>query len=326
MPKQSYAYAVGNVRAREAALLTRADLEQLLAQPDTAAIAALLRDRGYGNPAAGQETLDALLRDRQERLWAYLLDLTPDRAVFDPFLYAGDVHNFKVLLKATLRDRDPEALLLPFGSLPVEPLRDAVRDARFDPLPEWLAPAAQEAYTVFLQTQDAQLADGILDVALSDAQLAAAEHSRVRLLQRYFSYTVFYRNVKVALRAARAGKSAAFLAQTLCFRDPAAEFLQREALRGEEAVLEFLTRYAAYDSAAAAEAYLKSPSELERFVDNRRLELARAEKYAVLGPEPLIGYLLAGLTELKDVRIIASGVSTGQEAGQIRERLRDLYG
>ena len=44
----SYAYAVGNVRAREPALLTRPDMEQLLGVSDVAELLAALRDRGCG--------------------------------------------------------------------------------------------------------------------------------------------------------------------------------------------------------------------------------------------------------------------------------------
>lgn len=54
----SYAYAVGNVRAHETALLTRQDMEQLLAVRDPARLAAALQDKGFG--IDGGDT-DALL-------------------------------------------------------------------------------------------------------------------------------------------------------------------------------------------------------------------------------------------------------------------------
>ena len=48
----SYAYAVGNVRARESSLLTRQDLDQLLVLSGTDELLSVLRDKGLGGPPA----------------------------------------------------------------------------------------------------------------------------------------------------------------------------------------------------------------------------------------------------------------------------------
>ncbi len=325
MPKPSFAYAVGNVRAREGSLLTKSDLEQLLSQHDSAALTSYLRNRGFGSQA-NETSLDVLLREEREKLWAYVLDITPDRSVFEPFLYAHDTHNFKAILKGILRARDYTSLLMRPETISPQVLETAIHERNFSALPDWLADTADRAYTLFLQTSDAQLSDGILDVALSKAQLKSAKALKIPMLYSYFETRVFYQNVKVALRATRAEKNAAFLEETLCQEVPGCENLMRCALRGEEEVLLFLERFGRYSSAQAAEAFRKSPSEFERWVDNALIEIARAGKYTTLGAEPLISYLLARLAELGAVQIIASGIRTGQEAGQIRERLRDLYG
>ena len=105
----SYAYAVGNVRAHETALLTRQDMEQLLAVRDPARLAAALQDKGFG--IDGGDT-DALLNQETAKLWDYLRGVTPDFSLYDAFLYRNDYHNAKAILKGVLRNRPYAGLLL----------------------------------------------------------------------------------------------------------------------------------------------------------------------------------------------------------------------
>ena len=56
------------------------------------------------------------------------------------------------------------------------------------------------------------------------------------------------------------------------------------------------------------------------------MEIARRGKRVTMGPEPLIGYLMAKEAEIKAMHILVSGLRAGQTEDSIRERLRELYG
>ena len=60
MAKTSYAFASGAVRAHETALLTRQDMDQLLALRTPERVTAALRDKGYGLPAGDRENMEDL--------------------------------------------------------------------------------------------------------------------------------------------------------------------------------------------------------------------------------------------------------------------------
>lgn len=110
----SYAYAVGNVRAREQALLTRPDMEQLLGVSDVAELLAALRDRGFGGsmPEGGNAGMEDLFREETRDLWRYLKEVSPDFSLYDAFLYRQDIHNCKAVIKGVLSGRAYQPLLL----------------------------------------------------------------------------------------------------------------------------------------------------------------------------------------------------------------------
>ena len=78
-------------------------------------------------------------------------------------------------------------------------------------------------------------------------------------------------------------------------------------------------------SQQAAERYRESPSSFEKFVDDRTMEVARKGRSVTLGPEPLLGYLVAKEMQQKDLHILFSGLRAGQAEADIRFRLRELY-
>lgn len=324
MASVSYAYAVGNVRAHEVTLLSRQDLEQLLAHKTPEMLAAALRDKGYGDTV--NKDAESLIRRETETMWSYLRSITPDFSLYDSFLYRNDYHNLKAVLKGTLSGRPYVHLLLRPCTVTTDVLIKAVKERRFDLLPVHMEPAARKAYDAIAHAADTQMCDLLLDRAAMEAMLEAAHRSGVPLLWEYVRIVIFYHNVRIALRAARMRKNAAFLETALCpsIDFPLADFLQA-ALAGTEELLKLMERIDIFDSRQAAEAFRHSPSDFERFAEDRAVLCAQKAKYVTLGPEPLIGYLIAKETELKAVHILLSGMRAGQEETTIRERLRMLY-
>lgn len=324
--ERSYEYAVGAVRARERKLLRRADLETLLSAGTVEELVRLLQDKGYGE-AGGTATVDALLSAQTQATWDYVASIAPDMSVFDCFLCQNDAHNVKLTVKGILRDIPYEHLLLSPGTLELRELRQAVADRRFDKLPEWIAAAAGTAYELVAGAEDAQLGDAVIDRAAMQQMLTAAKAVRSAWLTQHITLTVFYHNVKIALRAARIGRSADFIEQALCPCDELdLKTLKQAALAGEAELVERLSHRDVLGLPAAMEAYKVSPSAFEKWVDDRLMAEALTCKRVTVGPEPLIGYVLARQTESKVIRIIASGIRTGQAEETIRERVRELYG
>lgn len=325
MPTKSYAYAVGNLRAKENSLLKKQDFEQMMALSDEAAAANFLHDKGFGQ-SDGQRNVSVILSQETGKLWDYIRSVAPDFSVFEALIIPNDYHNLKAVLKGTARAREYRHLLVKPNTVEIGVLEKAVAEKDFSRLPLFMAEAADRAYEALISAGDAQLSDGILDASCMRAQLTLAKQTKIPMLCGVVAPRVFYDNFKIALRAARAHKDAAFLEACLVDTEEVAKKrLLDAALAGTDALLELLERLSRYDSDRAAEAYRESPAEYERFADNYVMSVARRGKSVTVGPEPLIGYLLARQAEIRAAGIVANGIATGADADDIREMLRDLY-
>lgn len=326
MPVKSYGFAVGNLRARENTLLRQNDFAQLAALKSTDALAASLRDKGFGDRAANED-VPQLLKHSAEQLWNYLNEISPDEGIFLPFLLENDFHNLKAVLKALVRDTDADEYLLTPAPCDPAALENAVREKQFDLLPDYMCKAAPRAYDVLLAGGDPQLCDAVLDCACMNAQLAlvTAKGFRCSLAREIIETSVLMNNIKVALRCARAQMSGAFLDEALADTSyPNKAALKAAALGGTEHLLELLEGCGG-DRAAAAEAFKRSPADFERFADDAVMAKARKARLCTLGAEPVIGYYMARSAELKNLRIVYSGIKTGQPEEKIMGRLRALY-
>jgi len=324
MPTKSYAYSTGNVRAKETALLKKQDLEQLIALKTTEAATAFLREKGFSGDTGD---VSEMLKAETLKLWDYIRSIAPDFSVFTAFIIPNDYHNLKAVLKGTLKKCEYGHLLLEPTCVSTEVLKNAVEKKDFSLLPDYMKDAAARAYDALVKMGDAQLSDGILDASCMEAQLSLSEKSGIPLLKKIIGAGVFFDNFKTAIRAARAKKDADFLEACL-LGDSVTDKneLKKAALLGADEVLALLETKKSYDGDKAVDAYKKSPLEFERFAENYGMKVAIGAKYMVIGAEPLIGYLVARLTEIKAVRIITNGIATAESEDEIRGMLRELYG
>ena len=79
MATKSYAFAVGNVRARENTLLKKQDIYQLISLKSSAEAITFLRDKGYAYPETPDESL---FKAEEQKLWEYIKEVAPDFSVF----------------------------------------------------------------------------------------------------------------------------------------------------------------------------------------------------------------------------------------------------
>ena len=128
MPVKSVGFAIGNLRARENRMLKKSDMLRLAAASNTEELAAALSDSGIDGKDGAE--IPELLSAETEKLWKYLTDNAPDMSLFEPFIYENDFHNFKAVLKGTVRNRDYKSLLITPASVNVALLERAVKEKR----------------------------------------------------------------------------------------------------------------------------------------------------------------------------------------------------
>ncbi len=320
----SYEFSIGSVRAKENTLFSDAETEQMLAFKSETELISFLRDKGYGDG----NTVDEIIENSREKMWKYIKSIAPDLSIFSPFFIQNDVHNLKTVLKGIMSGRKYRELMLLPCTINHEDIISAVENRRFDKLPEWLGKPADKSYQLLAETKDSRVSDAIIDKALLEQLLKDGKSSRSVFLEEYFNTIVFYANVKIALRGAKAGVTKYFYENALCSCDELdREQIMKSAMQGSESLVKYLEKLTAYDCDRAMEIYKKSTSEFEKFIDNKLIRLAlNLCKLSSEGPEPLLGYYIGKKYERKLIVIIASGLRTKTPPDKIRERLREIYG
>ena len=322
---QSYEYSVGSVRAREKHLLTNADIETMLSFKNTDSLVSFLRDKGYGEG----NTVGEILRSSRQQTMEYLFSVVPDPSVFDVFFVTNDAHNIKSVIKGVLADTSYSQLFVEPCTIELETIETAVKENKYSLLPEEFSLACSKAYEVLAHTADARLADAYIDSASMLLQLKKASQTGIDFLIDYFNTDIFYRNVKIALRACLTGAPADYYEIALCGDVPL--FNKKEvttaALKGMDSLLSYLSVKSFYKCSEAIEQYRVSPAGFERYVENLLMRLTKEScKVASSGAYAAIGFYLARLTEEKTVHIIAVGINTNADPSVTRERLREIYG
>ncbi len=318
MKDTDYAFAVARVRANEVRLLTPQDIDGLLASGDCARCAARLSDKGWESSGAAVDDSE-MLRRQSERTWELIDEIAPDRSEFDFLRLPNDFHNLKVALKARLQQCEWKHLCMYPATVPVADIEKAVNEKRFDLLPEFMQDNAADAYEALVTWADGQLCEVILDrAALEGAIRLAKQHKDSDLPLKLTELDAFAANVRIAVRAARMGRTRSAISRALAvcsYID--ADGLAEAAAQGEAAVQEYVSEH----DRDAGEALSRGLTAFERLCRQRRSAVLEEHKYDPLGIEPLISYILNREEEMRKVRIILAGLRNGVEPDRIRTML-----
>ena len=320
MLDERYAFAIGSVRVREGALLSKEDTYRLASARDAGEILRRIAENGY---AAEDGDPMSALEAREREVWTYLCAILPDEHEFDCILIRSDFHNLKVILKATVAGKSAEGLFLRPSVYDPELLKNAVEGGRPDLLPEEMIPVQKQAYDVLVKTGFAQLADSILDRAALETAIALAKKTGQPTLQRLTQTQAAVTDIRVLWRCIAAGKARSFMESAYCpCEELDTEQILTAADEGREAFLAFLLKTPYAD---LAKALRETPERFEVLCDEKigaALENGKADAFGVA---PLVRYYYAVLNEIRNLRILISGKKNGLPEQQIRERMRFGY-
>ena len=131
---QDYIYAVTRVRARETGLLTKGDLERLMACQTEEECLRVLRDKGWGRE--DRSSAGEMLAAEEEKTWEFLKELTQDLSPFAPLVLPTDGNNLKAAVKCAVLEASPQGVFLPGGQWAPEALLSMARTSPPFP-PRW---------------------------------------------------------------------------------------------------------------------------------------------------------------------------------------------
>lgn len=320
--KSDYIYAVAVIHAKEKALLSDADIQNLAALRDGRAVVAALAEKGWGD-GNGKISSEAMLSIEEDKTLEVLKGLNVTPEVIRTLMYPQIFHNLKAAVKEVCTDSEDLSAFYEDDEFGGEKLLSIIRDGRFDELPENMRDAAMKAKDVLLKTHDGQRCDFILDRACLEA-IEEAAYGSDEFLADYAESKVVSANIKTAVRCADTHQKAEIAAEALapCKSFDVAE-MAKASENGREAVYEFLDHNG---FGKAAEALKDSFSAFERWCDDRIIDTIIPQKYEIMGSGPIVAYYLARMNEIQMVRIIITAKDNGFPQETIEERLRKMYG
>lgn len=322
MSKTQYTYAVARIRALEASLFSSSTIEQLLACKDEAACLRFLQEKGWGGTDTPQSA-DAILTKEREKIWENIRGMGVDMDVFAVLSYPNVFHNLKAAVKAVYTGKENLPVFYKDGLIEKNEMLRALKDRDYGALPKMMREAAQEAMETLMHSGDGQLCDVIIDRACMDAMLAAGQSAKDSVIRDYAESTIAVTNIKIAVRAAKTGKSIEFMKRAMApCREINIEKLMTAALGGMDAVIEYLEHHG-YGEAVLS--LRDSLSAFERWCDNRIIQAMKPQKMNAFSVGPLVAYVIARENEIKTVRIILTCKQNGLPEEAIRERIREMY-
>lgn len=325
--KEDYIYAVTRVHMNERNLLSRQDLEQLVAAKNAAEVFRMLADKDWGTPNTPPNDADALVAAELEKTWGLVQELTKGAAPFDVFRCSNDFHNLKAAIKleytASANDAGNERYFINFGNIELETILAAAKTHDFSSLPPAMAQAGQQAYEALAQTGNGQACDMAIDRFALVAVYEAGKASGSKLLQRYAELTVDSANIKAAVRCCLMKKNRDFIERAVA---PAGTLntnaLIDAATHSLDDIYECL-RHTSYEG--AVDALKTSMADFERWCDNQMIEMIRPQRFVNDSVEPLAAFILGRENEIRMVRLILSAKINQLSSEALRERLRDTY-
>lgn len=333
MPLPSYEYAAAHIFALENKLLGKDRVERMVEAPNPSEALKVLSETEY---AAGISELDGphdyekLLSAEMRKVYNFFQTISPDPDITNLFFLKYDFHNLKVLLKSRYLDSDQDDLLITAGgTLPIETLKDAVKEGDYSKLPHYIGSTLEEIDQAMSIKVDPQKMAVMLDRAMYQHILHVCKKKKNEFALEYFTMQADLINIRSFLRVKRIDESFEFLKGLLLPGSQLGEEFFLAAMQEPTENIINRLKHAKYSQVVSqgVEEFMKTGllSAFERMMDDFLLDFVRAARWNPLGIEPIIGYLLAKENEVRIIRIIMVGKINNLPADIIRERLRDVY-
>ena len=339
--QEEYAFANGIVRKLEKELLTKELLDRMIKSSDALSALKILTESDLNdysfdlnNPANFEHSLN------QELLHTYDIIKNISKVSTFNFLYFTfackyDFHNIKMLVKSKYLKKDiSNELLSPIGTIDIEKLNLAIKDEKYEDLPDSFEFLIKKTFSEYSKFKDPEIIDFILDKEryimifnkITEVEIIETEED---FLRRFIKINIDLNNIMSCIRAKIRGERKSLAKEFLIpegdfkieniieiYDSPLSSWFEKLIHTDYKNIIETGINYFQKNN---------SLMELEKLRDNFILNFSKIGKYITFGIEPLIGFVTAKENDIKNIRIILSGKLNKLSPDQIKERVRDTY-
>lgn len=332
--EEGYAYATARIRVREVKLLPQSKLERLFDITDSADAVKLLAEAGYSseNPNSskeGTEDIEKFLSSELKKAYDFIEEIVPDPLVVNLFKKKYDYLNAKLILKAEFLKIDVTESLSDMGTIEPNKLLKIIADRKLEEVSEIFSQGVLAAIDSFNKTRDPQIIDFILDNASYADMMADAKKSEDSALIKIVNILIDTANIRILIRSKLLKKPEEFIRKAWIKSGTIKEESFEEIVNSDMDRLFAVLKDIGYEKLAnmliEAVNHEEGISEAEKILDDFITDYLKQSKYVVMGIEPVIGYLFFKETEIKNARLIITGVKNNISREIIKERLRLGY-
>ena len=332
MKRKDYGQSVVMVRVLEKKLLTKNRLDRMIEAETPEEVMKQLSETEYSQnmfDIQQPQEYERILKRETERVFNLVRELSNDKEIVDILSLKYDYHNLKVLLKGRLANKDFSTLLMDAGTQKIEKLKLKFDIKNYNDLPEEISKAINEVEKDFLENNDSQKIDIIVDKYYYKNLLRIAKKINVSVIMDYAQGLIDFQNIITLFRVKKQNRDIKFLENVIHEGGTISKDKIVEAIN--DSVEMIINKFKKEKIGNYLQRGLEEFSEtgrlsrLEKISQNYLMELNKDSKYIIFGPEPLFTYLVAKEREISAIRMIMVSKINNIEISKIRERLGDTY-
>lgn len=332
MDEMLFIQVIPRLRVWETRLLDKTKIDRMIDAPSAQEALKVLQETEYAssmNNIKRAEDYEIVLRSELKRVYNLLYSTAPIKEIIDIMSLRYDYHNMKTLIKAKLMSKDLSYLLVPIGTMNSEKLKSDISNEYYDDMRPIVREAVEKTLQHFSTTKDPQTIDVVMDGYMLKDTLITAQKLNNDFITKYVKSNIDLTNIRTLIRVKKQNKNKEFFNETITeggyldinrlntlFIDSVDKIPDRLSHTNYSGILR-----------QGIEAYNRdgNTSTLEKLSDNYLMGLIKDAKLVSFGPEPLLAYLVAKETEIRQIRIVMVGKINNVSSEFIRERLRDVY-
>lgn len=329
------AYGSSNVliRVYENDLLNRGHYDRMLAADSFEDAVNVLRETPYRNDVdriKEDKDYDSMFMNELHQMFEDLFKSVPNKELVELAGLRYAYHNLKVLFKEEYTEQDLSHLYIPIGRYEISELRQAVRTGESEELSVHYLDSIQEVQDEYEEYHNIQAVDIILDRRYFTHLRKLADDTGEEEVVDLVETQIDYKNLSTLFRAMKQKRTRNFLKTILSSSGsiPKEELVEIGG-EGIEAAAQAL-RDGKYrpliEASLDNETGELSPVKVDFETDNAYMKKMWEAKLQTFGPLPVLAFIYAKETEVKNLRLILSGKENGVSPEDIRERMRLNYG
>ena len=335
MSETSFSQVNTAISVQEASFLTPQQYDQLLQADNPASRSALLQGTVYAMDAEAIKDLNTIEKVLMKHLYSvynWAFEISPSKELVEIFTLRYTYHNLKVFLKGRATGQSLEHLLMPVGTYSLEVLEHLVMAFSAEYCPDFMLDEVLATWQEYQDYQDVRVLEIGMDMAYFQHLKRLTEKLEDDRLLQLVNLTIDFYNAITVKRAVDLGKPRSFMRQLLS--DEGSLSAANWIAMAEQG--DFLTWFSqvnpcGYDlDLRSYEEKMRNQTlttvELEYLADLLQAKLLAAGQFETDGPLPLDRYLLGKELEVKNLRLILTGMDNQLPVELIRERMRPIYG